>query len=137
VGLVLDTSLFIRAERQDVPVIEAIESWLSATGEVRLGVSAITLTELAHGVARANSEARRSYRSEFIRALRENVPVYGVDEEIALRAGLIEGALKNAGLTIGLADALIAATALVRSDGVATFNGKHFRLVPGLIVVEM
>jgi tRNA(fMet)-specific endonuclease VapC len=137
VGLILDTGLFVRAEREGVPVVQAIHSWVFRMGEATLGASAITLTELSHGVPRAKSETIRLNRLAFIAALRANVPVYGVDDEIAFRAGLIEGTLKNEGLTIGFADSLIAATALVRGDGVATLNGKHFRLVPGLNVVEM
>ena len=136
-GLILDTGLFVRAEREGIPVTEAIEFWASRMGEARLGASAITLTERAPGVPRAKSEAIRLSRIAFIAALRATVPVYAVDEEIALRAGLIEGGLKNQGLTIGFADSLIAATALIRGDGVATLNGKHFKLVPGLDVVEM
>ena len=136
-GLILDTGLFVRAERDGVPVAQAIQSWAFRMGEARLEASAITLAELSHGVPRAKSEATRLNRLAFIGALRANVPVYGVDDEIAFRAGLIEGNLKNHGLTIGFADSLIAATALIRGDGVATLNGKHFKVVPGLNVVEM
>ncbi len=50
---------------------------------------------------------------------------------------MIEGELRSRGFTIGFADALIAATAMARGDGVATLNGKHFRRVPQLNVLEM
>ncbi len=77
------------------------------------------------------------HASNFVSAVRMLVPIYAVDEEIALRAGIIDGELRSRGLAIGLADALIAATALVRGDGVATFNGKPFKLVLGLNVLEL
>jgi tRNA(fMet)-specific endonuclease VapC len=137
VGLILDTSLLVRAERSGTPVRNAVQSWAGRFGASELGISVISLAELGHGIARAENEQRRTARNGFVSALRALVPIYVVNEEIALRAGLIDGDLRGRGLAIGLADALIAATALVRGDGVATFNGRHFKLVPGLDVVEL
>jgi tRNA(fMet)-specific endonuclease VapC len=137
VGLILDTSLLVRTERSGASVRDAVQSWAAWFDASELGISAVTLAELGHGIARAGDEQRRSARSNFVSAIRMLVPIYVVDEEIALLAGIIDGELRSRGLTIGLADALIAATALVRGDGVATFNGKHFKLVPGLKVLEL
>jgi predicted nucleic acid-binding protein len=50
---------------------------------------------------------------------------------------LLNGELSGLGLAIGLADAIIGTTALIRNDGVATLNGRHFKMVPGLDVVEL
>jgi predicted nucleic acid-binding protein len=137
VGLILDTELLIRAERLGLPVRQAVESWSAKTHGRGLGISGISLAELGHGIARADSQQRRAARERFANALRELVPVYTVNEEIALRAGMIDGELRGNGFTIGLMDALIAATALERGDGVVTRNIRHFKAVPGLEVVEL
>lgn len=65
------------------------------------------------------------------------MPMIAVNDEIALRAGEVDGALRQSGVTIGTADALIAATGLVSNYAVATFNVRHFRAVPRLEVVEL
>lgn len=136
-GLILDTSLLIQAERLGLTVRQALESWAIETEGRELGLSVISLAELGHGIARAGNYSRRTIRMQFARALRELFPVYPVDERIALRAGMIDGELRGSGFTIGMMDALIAATALERGDGVATQNVRHFRAVPGLEVLEL
>ena len=93
--------------------------------------------ELAHGVARAENEATRNQRQRFLEASRDSLSVLTVDIAVAIRAGLLNGELKSRGYTVGLVDSVIAATALMRGDGVATLNGKHFTIVLGLDVVEL
>jgi len=139
VGLILDTGLLIEAGRLGITVRQAIESWSERTAARELGLSGISLAELGHGIARADGQQRRASRMRFVAALREVFPVYPVDEQIALRAGMIDGELRGSGFDIGMGmmDALIAATALERGDGVATRNMRHFRLVPELEVVEL
>ena len=137
-GLILDTGLLIEAGRLGITVRQAIESWSERTAARELGLSVISLAELGHGIARADGQQRRASRMRFVAALREVFPVYPVDE-IALRAVMIDGELRGSGFDIGMGmmDALIAATALERGDGVATRNMRHFRLVPELEVVEL
>ncbi|MDP9038915.1 MAG: PIN domain-containing protein [Acidobacteriota bacterium] len=136
-GLILDTGVIVRAERQGLSMTDALPLWGKMFERVTLGISVVSLAELAHGIPRADSEPRRTERIAFIAALRREIPLYAIDEEIAMRAGMIDGELRDVGITMGLADALIAATGLVRGDGIATFNVRHFRVVPGLDVVEL
>lgn len=133
-GVVLDTSVFIHAERKGIPV-QTVVAALGGLGA--LSVCAVTLMELAHGVARASSRVRRLERQAFLEAVQSSVTVVPLDTRVAIRAGLLNGELNALGFTVGLADAMIAATALLRGDSVATLNGKHFKVVPGLDVVEL
>jgi predicted nucleic acid-binding protein len=137
VGLILDTDLLIRAERLGLTVRQAVESWSAKTDGRELGMLVISLAELGHGIARSESQQRRTARMQFASALRELFPVYPISEQIALRAGMIDGELRGRGFTIGMMDALIAATALEQGDGVVTRNLRHFKAVPGLEVVEL
>jgi len=136
VGLVLDTSVLIDAERRLLAVDQMLEG-LGRYDADECAVSSISLMELAHGLVRAGTDAKRAIRAQFLDDLRAGISIIAVSGEIAIRAGELDGLLRQVGVTIGAADVLIAATALLNDYAVATFNVRHFRLVPGLEVVEL
>jgi predicted nucleic acid-binding protein len=55
---------------------------------------------------------------------------------VGLRAGQIDGENQARGVRLPLSDLLIGVTALELGYGVATLNVRHFRLVPGLSIVQ-
>ena len=65
-GLILDSSVIITAERKRQTVAEFLTSLGRTFGEVEIAMSAVTLAELVHGAARANTleirTARRVHR---------------------------------------------------------------------------
>jgi tRNA(fMet)-specific endonuclease VapC len=56
--------------------------------------------------------------------------------EIAQVAGKIEGEQAAKGILTALPDLLIGVPALHLGYSVATLNSRHFRLIPGLSVVQ-
>jgi len=136
VGLVLDASILIDAERRLLDVDQMLEG-LGRYDADDCAVSSISLMELAHGMVRARTDAKRVVRAQFLDDLRSGIPTIAVSDEIAIRAGELDGVLRRSGITIGTADALIAATALITHYAVATFNLRHFKAVPGLEAVEL
>jgi predicted nucleic acid-binding protein len=54
-GLVLDSSVIIAAERKRQTVEDLLMSVAQDFGEVEIAISAVTLAELVHGAARANT----------------------------------------------------------------------------------
>jgi predicted nucleic acid-binding protein len=54
-GLILDSSVIIAAERKRQTVEELLASVGRTFGEIEIAISAVTLAELVHGVARANT----------------------------------------------------------------------------------
>ena len=54
-GLILDSSVIIAAERKRQTVERLLTSIRQTFGEVEIAISAVTLAELVHGVARANT----------------------------------------------------------------------------------
>lgn len=68
-GLVLDSSVIIEAERKRQTVEELLTAIRHSFGEVEITISAITVAELVHGIARANSDEirhrRRTLRNTF------------------------------------------------------------------------
>jgi predicted nucleic acid-binding protein len=136
VGLLLDSSVLIAAERKGQNARQALaEVALHAAGE-DVAISVVTLIELAHGVARANTPQRKATRRQFLNELITALPVHPVTVPVALRAGQIDGESAPLGVRMALSDLLIGVTALELGYGVATANVRHFQLIPGLGIVS-
>jgi predicted nucleic acid-binding protein len=97
----------------------------------------ITLLELAHGVARADTPERKAKREQFIEELLTALPIHPVSAAIALRTGQIDGEGQARGVRLPLSDLLIGVTALELEYSVATRNVRHFRMIPGLAVTQL
>ena len=136
-GLILDSSVVIAAERFGQSAYRMIETLGIRTGDSEIAVSVVTILELAHGIARANNEQRRATRQRFLDDLVSGLPVHPVSVPIALHAGQIDGRLQAAGTRIALADLLIGATALEFGYSVATSNVRHFEKIPNLVVTRL
>ena len=135
-GVILDSSVVVAAERHGHNAREVLTAVYSQLGDTEIGLSAITLLELSHGAARANTSERKAKREQFIEELIQAVPVYSITAAVALRAGRIDGENQARGVRIPLSDLLIGVTALESGYGVATLNVRHFRLIAGLSVVQ-
>jgi predicted nucleic acid-binding protein len=132
-GVIVDSSVFIHGERQGQNVRQILASIFStASAGLEVGMSVITLMELAHGVYRADSPQRRDRRAQFVDELRNAVPIYPITEQIAILAAHIDVTTKAEGKPIALPDLLIGTTALERGDAVLTANARHFAMIPGL-----
>lgn len=93
-GLILDSTVVIDAERAGQTAYRLIEGL--AEGSTELAISVVTVLELAHGIARANTEIRRERPQRFLDDLLRAIPVHLVTIPIALRAGKIDGTLQQA-----------------------------------------
>ncbi len=134
-GLILDSSVLIAAERKGRNARQALaEIAVRAAGE-DIALSVVTLLELAHGAARANTPQRKATRQQFIQELMAAVPVHPVSAAVALRSGQIDGESTSKGINLPLSDLLIGVTALQLGYRVATGNVRHFEAVPGVSVV--
>ncbi len=136
-GLILDSSVVIAAERRGDTVEQLIENIVNATGDQEAALSAIGLTELIHGIYRAQGPEIRRRREMFITELLTDLTVYPYTKETALLAGKLDGEQQSRGVVIPFGDVLIGATALVLGYGVLTANLRHFQMIPGLKVVSL
>jgi tRNA(fMet)-specific endonuclease VapC len=136
-GLIIDTSNLVTAERRGHGVAEILEQIQRAWGETRAGLSAVTIVELAHGIERAGTEAQRQRRQIFLAELRAAMTVHPLTEEIAERAGAISGQQAQRGVILPFADLLIGATALHHGCEVVTGNIRHFEMIPDLVVRKL
>ena len=136
-GLILDSSILIAGERGGESVRQILKRVQAAHGETESGLSAVTIVELTHGIYRAKNDADRERRRAFTEELCQDMVVHPVTLEIAQLAGRIEGEQAAGGVSIAFEDLLIGATALHLGYSVVTVNVRHFRLIPGLSVVQL
>jgi predicted nucleic acid-binding protein len=133
----LDSTAAVAAEREGKNARELLESVARETGDDGIAISVVTVLELAHGIARADTAERQERRQRFLDELISGVPVQPVTVQIALRAGRIDGESLAAGVRVPLSDLLIGASALELGYGVGTANVRHFQLIPGLSVTRL
>lgn len=136
-GLILDSSVLVAAERQGQNARQMLTSIVRNIADTEIAVSVITLIELAHGAARANTPERRARRQRFIEELQTAMPVHPVTASLALHAGSIDGENQARGVRLALADLLIGVTALDLGYSVGTVNVRDFQRIPGLSVVQL
>jgi tRNA(fMet)-specific endonuclease VapC len=136
-GIILDSSVVVAAERRGYTVEQLLREVVSKAGDQEAALSAVGLTELVHGVHRAPTPKVRLRREAFISELLRDLEVYPYTEETAMLAGRLNGEQQSRGITIPFVDLLIGATALSLGYSVMTVNLRHFRLVPGLSVLEL
>jgi predicted nucleic acid-binding protein len=123
----LDSTAAVAAERQGKNARQLLETVALETGDEGIAVSVVTVLELAHGIARADTTERRDRRQRFLDELLTGVPIQPITVAIALRAGHIDGQSQANGIRIPLSDLLIGVSALELGYGVgrptsATFN---------------
>ena len=136
-GIVLDSSVIVAAERRGHTVREILEQVKAAQGEIEIGGSVVTIAELVHGAYRSKTEAQQQRRLEFIERLSSDVPVHPVTLDIARLAGRIEGQQEAIGVQFAFEDLLIGVTALHLGYQVATLNLRDFQRIPGLSVIQL
>ena len=76
-GLILDSSVVIAAERRGDRVEQLIERIVKATGDQEAALSAIGLTELTHGIYRAQTPEIRLRRESFLNELLADLTIFG------------------------------------------------------------
>ena len=137
-GLILDSSILIAAERQGHSARRLLIQISDHIGteDVEAGICVLTLMELTHGAVRADSAERKSMRQRFIQELISAVSVYPITNAVAIRAGEVDGERQANGVKIPLADLLIGVVALELGYDVLTKNPRRFSLIPGLKVVS-
>jgi predicted nucleic acid-binding protein len=127
-GLLIDTSIFIRLERSGEPRADALAPWADEDWYL----SCITASELLHGVHRATDARIRVRRSAFVEALLDEFPVLPIDLGIARAHAQIWAELASTGRLIGPHDLWLAATCVALDLGILTSNRREFERVPGL-----
>ncbi len=127
-GLLIDSSVIVALERAKEPPAQLKVK----TAEVPTYLSAVTASELLHGLHRANTEQRRERRSQFLAEVFDLFEILAFDLDVARQHARIWAELSQQGQLIGAHDLMIAATAVHHGLSVVTYNEREFRRVNGL-----
>jgi len=130
-AIILDADVIIRGEKGTFD----LKAWLEVQPEEEFEIAAITVAELWHGVERATG-IHQAKRLKYLQAVLNLLPVIPYTEHTAYEHARIWAKLESAGKMIGYYDVIVAATAIERDSGLATFNKRHFDMVPGLRAIE-
>jgi predicted nucleic acid-binding protein len=119
-GVVLDSSVLIAAERRNLTAAEAVWSVQNIIGEAAVAMSALTVAEIGHGIYRAGTPEIRERRRLFLNELKATVPIYAVTETSAEIIARIGGEQAARGVVLPLADLIIGACALELGYAIGT-----------------
>src|SRR5580704_6761950 len=111
-GIVVDSSVLIAAERKRLTATEVIRSIREILGDVPIAMCPLTIAELGHGIHRADTLERAHQRRQFLDELKAHIPVYPVTDATAEIIARIGGVLAAEGVTLPLADLIIGACAI-------------------------
>jgi predicted nucleic acid-binding protein len=120
----MDTDIAIDFLRRREYAQKLLENWAR---EGLLAISTLTHLEIYQGMKTGEEGATNAFLEGLISV--------AVDIPIARRAGSMLGELRSKGMTIGIADAIIAATALQFSAPLLTNNAEHYPF-PNLKVIR-
>jgi predicted nucleic acid-binding protein len=134
VGLLIDSTVFVTAERRQETARDVVARILQEHGDVELALSVMSAGELVHGCGRADSAPRRARREEFVESILAAIPVVPLTLAIARLYGELDARFIARGRRLPTSDLLIASTALYRGDGLLTGNPRHFARIRELTV---
>jgi predicted nucleic acid-binding protein len=126
----IDSSVLIAVERGDL----AGDTITARYAGEDVAISAVTASELLHGVYRARTPGQRHRRQAFIEGLLAQLPVIAFDLTVARVHASLWADLAKRGLAVGERDLMIGATAIARNYTLATRDERSFRKIPGLSV---
>ena len=90
----------IAAERRGDTVEQLIEKIVTKTSDQEAALSAIGVTELIHGIYRAQTPETRIRRESFIHELLADLTIYPYTKDTALLAGRLDGEQQRRGVVI-------------------------------------
>lgn len=136
-GLVLDSSVLIAAERQARPVSSLLRHIKASTGETALRISAVSVIELEHGCWRANTAVRAAKRRLYLEEIYAAIAVQPFTKEMGATAARVDAEARRTGMVIPFPDLQIGVIALEIGYSLVTHNDRHFRMIPNLRICDV
>ncbi len=132
-GVIFDTSVLIGLERAS----SRLDKFILGREEEAFGISAITVSELLHGVHRADSERRRTIREAFVEKIIDVFTVFPFDLSAARIYAGVWASLARRGKVVGAHDLIIAATSISLGFSLATLDLRDYGLIEGLNIARL
>ena len=126
----IDSSVVIAAEQGQL-------NFDAIAAEEDVAISAVTASDLLHGVHRARTPAQRHQRQAFVEGLIAQLPVIAFDLIVARVHASLRADLAKRGVAVGERDLMIGATAIAKGYAIATRDERSFPKIPGLKVSRL
>ena len=133
-GIVIDTSIFVAAERGRFDAKRFFHNECAAES---VFVTTITISELLHGWERAPIGKRKNERKRHIEDIIHQYVLLDFDLETARHHASLWALLQATGQMINAHDIIIAASCLAYNHDVATLNLKDFVRIPQLTLRDV
>jgi tRNA(fMet)-specific endonuclease VapC len=130
-GNVIDSSVLVAAGRGQLDLHAALHDHRDET----FAISAVTASELLHGVHRIAS-SKRAATEVFVEGLLERLPVLPFDLRSARVHARLWAEAASTGNMVGERDLMIAATALAHDHAVITRDRRSFPRIAALTVIH-
>lgn len=122
-GLIIDTSVLIAIERKKL-------NWDTVISYESPAISSITVMEMLTGLNRRHMQGKRVKTLEFVDEILKSLTILPFHTREAIVCAELKDILLDQGTTIGMADLMIAATAIVANYPVMTLNKSDFARIP-------
>lgn len=132
-GVLIDTSVLVAAERARIDWDGLLGRGAELDEDEPVALAAVTASELLHGVHRLKGIAQ-ARASRFVEMILGRLPVLPLDIEVARTHAMLSAELAARGAAVGAHDLIIAATAVAAGYDVATRDLRSFSRIPGLSV---
>lgn len=129
-AVLIDASILIEYERGRLDLDQRIR----AREDEECFLSAITASELLHGVHRASTATIQARRSAFVEAILERFAILPIDLVTARSHAQLWAGMASEGVLIGAHDLWLAATCIAHDLSMITANLREFERIPGLRV---
>ena len=127
-GLLIDSSSLIAAERGEID----LETLLGNDLDEEVAMSAISASELLHGIHRVKGGMKQARAERFVQRLLDAVPVVPFDLDVARVHARVGAELAAKGIAVGAHDLIIASTAVTLDFAVATRDLRSYPRIAGL-----
>lgn len=134
----VDTNVISAAAPAAIERHRELAQWMDANSAV-LRLSAVTIAEIAEGIAKAARQGARRKARDLSQWLKTLLHLYGdrvlpFDSETAEIAGRLSDLARGRGAKPGFADVIIAATARRHGLTILTRNTRHFAPMEAAVI---
>jgi predicted nucleic acid-binding protein len=132
-AVLIDTSVLVDVERG----LLSLEPLLATAADEQVTISAVTVSELLHGVHRLHGGAKAARAEAFVEGLLMLLPVIPFDVAEARAHARLSAELQASGTPVGAHDLMIAATAIANDYRIITRDLRSFPRIEGIEVVKI
>ena len=136
-GLVLDSTVLIAAEREAAPISALLVQFEEKHSETEIIISSVSVVELEHGFYRADTPERAQRRRDYLETIYAAIPIQPFTKEMGQLAAKVDAGARKTGSVIPFSDLLIGITALHLGYAVGTRNERHFKMIPDLKIISL